>query len=280
MFFDLLPEAGYVCAHRGARSLAPENTILAAKQALAVGADFWEMDVQRSVDGALIVFHDDELARTTDVADRPEFTDRRPWLTSQCSFDELQLLDAGSWFVAQDPFGSIARGDVSQEELSLIGKQRIPSLKDVLNFTREKNLPINIEIKNQIHSPGDLTIVREVLEAVHAARAEELVLISSFNHDYLKEMRRLSPEMPLAAIVEGAHPENLVEYLKRLDVAGYHPDAQITDEAMIRNLTEQGFHVSLFTVNDMDQAISLIDAGCYSIITDYPHSLRQRLLKV
>ncbi len=278
MFFDLLPKAGYICAHRGARSLTPENTMLAAEKGLALGADFWEMDVQRSADGTLIVFHDDELGRTTDVADHPQFASRKPWITTKFTFEELQLLDAGSWFIQQDPFGSITRGEISQEELALIPKQKISTLKEVLAFTRKHNFPINIEIKDQIHSPGDLRIVAEVLELVRNMEAEDLVLISSFNHEYLKEMKRLAPEIPLGALVEDAHPENLIDYLGDLGVVGYHPDAEITDESLIRKLTEAGFYVSLFTVNDMERALSLINAGCYAVITDYTHSLRQRLL--
>ncbi len=277
MFFDLLPKKGYVCAHRGARALAPENTMLAARKGLALGADFWEMDVQRSADGTLIVFHDDELGRTTDVADHPEFASRAPWVTTRFTLEELQCLDAGSWFIKHDPYGSIARRDISQEELSLIPKQKIPTFQEVLEFTKENQFPINIEIKDQIHSPGDLSIVVEVLEAIRATETEEFVLLSSFNHEYLKELRRLAPQIPLAALVENKHPQNLVEYLKGLGVAGYNPDADITDEALVRELTNQGFYVSLFTVNDMDRAFSLIDAGCYSVITDYTHTLRQRL---
>ncbi len=277
MFFDLLPRAGYICAHRGARALAPENTMVAAQRALTIGADFWEMDVQHSADGSLIVFHDDDLNRTTDVAAHPEFANRKPWQTSQFTINELEMLDAGSWFARQDPFGSISREEISQQELTAFQGLQIPSLKEVLTFTSKNKFPINIEIKDQIHAPGDLGIVSEVLDAVHSAGVEELTLISSFNHDYLREMRRLSSKIPLAALVENAHPENLVAYLKDLDVAGYHPDAEITDEAMIRHLTAQGFHVSLFTVNDMEQAMTFINAGCYGIITDYPHYLRQRL---
>ncbi len=279
MFFDLLPKAGYVCAHRGARALAPENTMIAAEKAVAAGADFWEMDVQRSADGTLVVFHDDELGRTTDVANHPQFAGRQPWLTSQFTFNELQILDAGSWFLAEDPFGSIARGEVSPQEMKHSTAQQIPTFKEVLNFTRANNFPINIEIKDQIHSPNDLRIVSEVCDAVHAAEVEDLVLISSFNHEYLKEMRRLSAQIPLAALVEEEHPENLVAYLTALDVAAYHPDAEITDEAMVRNLTTEGFSVSPYTVNNMDQAMALINAGCYAIITDYPHLLRPLLVE-
>ncbi len=277
MFFDLLPEAGYVCAHRGARSLAPENTMIAARRGLAAGADFWEMDVQRSADGTLIVFHDDSLGRTTDVADQPGFSGRKPWPTSQFTLDELRLLNAGSWFVREDPFGTIAKDEVQPQDVLHYHAQKIPTLQEVLSFTGKNNFPVNIEIKDQIHAPGDLSIVSEVLDVICAAGVKELVLVSSFNHEYLKEMRRLSPNIPLAALVEGKHPENLIEYLEKLGVEGYHPDVKITDESMVRSLTAQGFHVSLFTVNDMDQAVSFIDTGCYSIITDFPHSLRQRL---
>ncbi len=277
MFFDLLPGAGYVGGHRGNRSLAPENTLIAAQKGLAAGADFWEMDVQRSADGRLIVFHDDDLGRTTDVTDRPEFASRKPWLTSQFSLHELQRLNAGSWFIRQDPFGTIAGNEVLPQEIAQFHTQKIPTLDEVLAFTSKNSLPINIEIKDQIHAPGDLSIVSEILDVISAAKVKELVLISSFNHEYLQEMRRLSPDIPLAALVEGKHPENLTEYLKKLGVKGYNPDAEITDEAMIRDLTAQGYHVSLFTVNDMEQAISFIDAGCYSVITDFPHTLRQRL---
>ncbi|WP_353763502.1 glycerophosphodiester phosphodiesterase family protein, partial [Oceanithermus sp.] len=53
-----------VIAHRGARSLAPENTLAAAQKGLEVGADLWETDVGVTADGVLILFHDDSLKRT------------------------------------------------------------------------------------------------------------------------------------------------------------------------------------------------------------------------
>jgi len=64
-------------AHRGARSLAPENTLAAARKALEVGADMWELDVRMTADGALILSHDSSLESTSNVKD--VFPDRRPW---------------------------------------------------------------------------------------------------------------------------------------------------------------------------------------------------------
>ena len=51
-------------AHRGARSLAPENTLAAARKALEIGADLWELDVAMTSDGVPFIVHDDTLERT------------------------------------------------------------------------------------------------------------------------------------------------------------------------------------------------------------------------
>ncbi|MBZ4684455.1 MAG: Glycerophosphodiester phosphodiesterase [Desulfomicrobiaceae bacterium] len=279
MFFDRLPGSGYVCAHRGARALAPENTMMAAELGLALGADYWETDVHKIADGSLVIFHDDVLSRTTDVRDHDEFAARAPWITSGFSFEELRRLDAGAWFAEQDPFGTIASGEVSPVDVDRMRGQRIPSLRAVLEFTRRHDFPLNIEIKDQTQSPGDLSIVGDVLEMVRSTGVEDLVLVSSFNHDYLAEMRRLAPEIPIAVLVEGAHPANLVQYLHDLGAETYHPDHALVDADLVRGLTAAGIRVAPWTVNDMDRAMALIEAGCFGIITDFVHSLRKRLVQ-
>lgn len=277
MFFERLPGAGYVCAHRGTRSLAPENTMLAAELALELGADYWETDVHKVADGSLVVFHDDELSRTTDIAERSEFTDRAPWPTASFTMEELRQLDAGSWFAANDPYGTIATGDVVQAQVERMKGLSIPTLSEALAFSRQKDFPVNIEIKDQKQSPGDLSVVADVLQAIRDHEAEDLVLISSFNHDYLAEAHRLAPSVPLAVLVEDRQPENIVSYLRSLGSVTYHPDKDLIDADCVRALTSQGIRVAPWTVNDMDDALALIEAGCFGIITDYPHVLRQLL---
>lgn len=277
MFYDRFTGAGYVCAHRGARALAPENTMMAVELGLALGADYWETDVHKVADGSLVIFHDDVLSRTSDASARAEFGGRAPWRTHDFTFRELRRLDAGSWFLDRDPFGTVASGDVVPGDYEAIRNQRIPTLREALEFTRKHDFPMNIEIKDQVLSPGDLSIVADVLEMVRAIGADDLVLISSFNHDYLAEMRRLAPEMPLAALVEDAHPDNLVEYLRDLGAATYHPDEKLTDAVLVRELGASGIKVSPWTVNDMDRAMELIGFGCFGIITDFTHSLRKRI---
>ena len=85
-----------VIAHRGASFDAPESTAAAYKLARDLGADYLEMDLQRSKDGVLFALHDDNLQRTTDVATK--FPERKDSPANAFTLAELKTLDAGSWF--------------------------------------------------------------------------------------------------------------------------------------------------------------------------------------
>ncbi|POF38592.1 glycerophosphodiester phosphodiesterase [Pseudomonas laurylsulfativorans] len=90
-----------VIAHRGASFDAPESTAAAYKTARDLGADYLEMDLQRSKDGVLFVLHDNNLQRTTDVASK--FPERKDSPANAFTMAELKTLDAGSWFNAAYP---------------------------------------------------------------------------------------------------------------------------------------------------------------------------------
>ena len=77
-----------IIAHRGAKSLAPENTIAAFAKAMEVGARWFEFDVGAIGDGSLIVMHDDTLDRTTTGSGRYD----------GLAFSDIRKLDAGRWF--------------------------------------------------------------------------------------------------------------------------------------------------------------------------------------
>ncbi|RON41192.1 glycerophosphodiester phosphodiesterase [Pseudomonas frederiksbergensis] len=90
-----------VIAHRGASFDAPESTAASYKLARDLGADYLEMDLQRSKDGVLFALHDNNLQRTTDVAKK--FPERKDAPANQFTIGELKTLDAGSWFNAAYP---------------------------------------------------------------------------------------------------------------------------------------------------------------------------------
>ena len=114
-------------AHRGASTIAPENTIAAFRKALEVGAGGLEFDVHFSKDGVPVIIHDEKLERTTNCHG----------LVQDLNLAELQALDAGSWFSTE--FAGVS----------------IPTLDQVLDEYHSSDLVLNIELKNDIISyPG------------------------------------------------------------------------------------------------------------------------------
>ncbi|NIA10860.1 MAG: glycerophosphodiester phosphodiesterase, partial [Nitrospiraceae bacterium] len=186
-------------AHRGARSLAPENTITAVRKALEVGADMWELDVAVTEDGKLIVFHDNSLVRTTDVVTR--FPDRSPWTFTTFSLDEIRSLDAGSWFVNDDPFGEIAAGKVSKAEIESYHGERVPTLREALLFTKEHDYRVNVELKALPAPQESFPVVPPVLALIDRLEAAQNVVISSFNHAWLRQVEREWPELEVQSLV-------------------------------------------------------------------------------
>ncbi|MDX2479941.1 MAG: glycerophosphodiester phosphodiesterase family protein [Desulfuromusa sp.] len=272
-FFERFFGTGYICAHRGACSIAPENTLMALEKARSCGADLWETDVQETADGELVLFHDHTLERTTDIITRSEFADRKPWNLAKFTLEELKSLDAGSWFLQSDPFATIAEGEVAKDAFSAMREQQIPLLRDVLKDCRKYDFPLNLEIKDQTGTAADGTIVGKVLDLLQVTCTEQLILISSFNHDYLRQVKQLNASIATAAIVKEDHPDNLLGYLQDLDVEAYHPDQLITDTALIRLLVNAGIKVNLWTVNEFERAQYFIAAGATFICTDWPQQM-------
>ncbi|OQY57357.1 MAG: hypothetical protein B6245_17100 [Desulfobacteraceae bacterium 4572_88] len=271
MFFESIEKYPLNIAHRGARSLAPENTLLAGQRALDSGADAWEIDVQLSADGVPVVIHDDTLERTSDVRHLDAFSKRKPWPVHAFSLAELEMLDFGTWFIREDPFAQIAVGTVSEKKLAGFERLRIPTLEDVLDFTRDSGFKINVEIKDLTGKPGDAAVVEKVVRMLEASDMLSHVLISSFNYDYLRQSKSLAPSVSTAAITDSPHPDPL-GLLRDLDADAYHPGQEAVTPEAISLLRSKGFHVNVWTVNDRASMTRLAEAGVSGIITDFPQS--------
>lgn len=262
-------------AHRGARSVAPENTMAAARKALELGGDMWEIDVNRTADGKLIVIHDNTLERTSDA--REIFPDRRPWFVHAFTLAELRRLDFGSWFRAADPFGRIAAGEVSAAEAAAYRGEPVPLLREALEFTHCHSWLVNIEIKDLRGTPGDRTIVEEVVSLVEAMNMNERVLISSFNHAYLDRVRRIAPRTAIGALTNRP-VANPLALLRKLGAATFHPRAQFLRAKDVEKLRREGCGVLVWVVNDAGTMRNLIARRRVAgIFTDFPQVLAQVL---
>ena len=289
-----------VIAHRGDSVHAPENTLEAGRLGWQSGADAWEFDVQLTRDGVPIVFHDESLLRTTDVARR--FADDPRAATgfrvARFDHDEVRMLDAGSWFLDLDGGPRSAAGFGTVDELSPqirawigAGAVRIPTLAEALSLTVRFDWLANVELKS--FPNDDDRIVAAVLDAIDDAGAADRVVISSFNHDDVARTARQRPEIATGVLASTPlyRPEEYVRsqvsadfYHPSVAVLGaeaerYHagPSARHLHVDAIRRLNERGVPVLVYTVNDGRLARHLAEVGAAGLFTDDPRRIRALL---
>lgn len=283
-----------VVAHRGARAFAPENTISAFAKAFELGCTMIELDVHFSSDGHLVVHHDDDLTRCTDV--RRRFPGRESYFVSDFTLSEIKDLDAGSWFAQEfdlppqqrQPF---LRTLTSREQATFIteaqleeyrkGQVRVPTLGEVLEFARHRGLLVNIEIKSIPRMyPG---IARRVIDDVRANGMVERVLVSSFDHKQILESKRLEARMA-TGVLTSDRLARISDYMAVLGADAYHPGcygdydsigfSSVTGEPEvdeIASLLRAGGLVFVWTCNDPAQIRRLQAVGVTGIITDFPN---------
>ena len=260
-------------AHRGARSLAPENTLAAARKAHALGADLWETDVAVSADGGLFLMHDDSMMRTTDVADK--FPDRVPAPFSTYTLAEIRTLDAGSSFVRDDPFGQIAAGAVGQDELASFIGEKLPTLREAFELTVALDWRMNLELKAQPKPNDSFDVVGAVL-----ALADEVgigpahLLFSSAQHGWLKAVLQRRPEFEVQALL-GLFPDDPIDFS---DPAFHTFNPRIT-RCSVEELAAQlarGVKLNPYTVNEPDEIARLVAIGITGLITDFPQRVAHR----
>ncbi len=166
-----------IVAHRGAMVERPENTMAAFQRAVELGADIVEIDLYTSRDGHLFVLHDRSLDRTTN----------RTGEATGLTLEELQQLDAGSWF---DPVYS---------------DQTIPSFREVLNWANEAGTVLLLDLKE-----SDRDFAQNVTNEVRAAGLEENVVIGVRSPEQALEFAELLPESRLLAFMRS--PDDIEEY--------------------------------------------------------------------
>ncbi len=252
-----------IVAHRGFRSIRPENTLSAFKAALK-RCDFIEFDVNISKDEIPVVLHDSTLLRTSNIKKKKKYKNKT--LVHELTLEELKTLDFGTWFIKSDPFGTIKKNKVKKKKIK---KQSILSLEEILVFCKENNMLANIEIKDLFSTSFDKIIVQKVIDVIVKLKMQNFVLLSSFNHAYLREINTLLPSIDKAILVEDSHPNNLFEYLKDLNISAYNCNDKIITKSIVQYLKKESFKVNVFTVNDRKRKDELFSWGVDAIFTDY-----------
>lgn len=268
-FFDNFTSCNLIAAHRGFRSHYPENTLSAFTASIG-RCHFIELDIQLSKDNVPMVIHDPTLERTSDCMSKRELFDIDSLRVNDWTASQLKTLDMGSWFLGKDPFKTIAKGTISIKDLTPLIPQTIMTLEELLQHPKLRKIPVNVEIKDHSGTKKDSLVALRVLEVIKMTKSEDRVLISSFNHDYLLQSQTIYPEIPIGVLKRDCHPPDLINYLKKMGAAAYHPADQITSKSLINNLRTSGFEVNVFTVNNKKRQRYLFDAGATAVITDFP----------
>ncbi|MEJ2630335.1 MAG: glycerophosphodiester phosphodiesterase family protein [Acidihalobacter sp.] len=240
-----MPTPAQLIGHRGAARLAPENTLPGIELAARLGLPWIEIDAQLTRDGVLVLMHDHELERTTDLTGTVREHD---WAT-------LAQADAGAWFGPE--YAGV----------------RIPRLDATIELCRSLGIGMHIEIKPlDTHETDTAEAVADLLRTV---ALPESLIISSFSGNTVATMHRLLPDHPRA---QGAEhfPEDWREISRSLELDAWHVDANIVTPELAPMLREAGLAVRAWTVNDRDRARQLIDWGVESVFTDDPPTLLGR----
>ncbi|XP_010140281.1 PREDICTED: glycerophosphoinositol inositolphosphodiesterase GDPD2 [Buceros rhinoceros silvestris] len=156
-----LPPKPALIGHRGAPMLAPENTLMSLHKAVDCDVQVFETDVMVSADGVPFLMHDEQLTRTTNV--QAVFPERAALNSTAFNWTDLQQLDAGSWFLERRPFLTVQ--SLSADDRYQATKQRIPSLKQVLEAAKQSTISIMFDLRPENHSDYQ-SFVNATLEVI------------------------------------------------------------------------------------------------------------------
>lgn len=284
--------------HRGARGLAPENTLPAFATALSIGVTTLELDLAMTSDGVLVVSHDSRLNPDhTRGADGTFLAAEGPAIRS-LTLAQLQRYDVGRL----KPGTAYAAAFPEQRGMDGV---RIPTLMEVFDLARQAkadHVRFNIETKltptSGADTPDPETFAAAVARAVREAELAARVSVQSFDWRTLAIMRRIAPEIERVCLsIDGGSGDTLKRgqpgaspWTAGLDIddfggsaprlvaaAGcsvWSPNQRSVTAASLAEAQALGLKVIPWTVNERPDMERLIQMGVAGIITDYPDRLR------
>ena len=227
-----------VIGHRGNSIAAPENTLTAIEDAFRVGADVVEVDVRRSLDGVLYLFHDDVLDRTSDgngpVGGR--------------EFSELRALDVGTWFHPR------------------YAGAHIPTLEEAIRVAALHEGRLLLDLKEPA------VRAEQVASVLHRlSMPDQILVIGAWTEQHLAEFPKLLPgaELLWMARMPQSADAAFFDDARARGIQGFETDFPVS-EAFMKDANENDMPIIVFTVNDAPSLRHLLRLGVAGIETDDP----------
>jgi glycerophosphoryl diester phosphodiesterase len=245
---DSLPHP-IIFAHRGASAHAPENTLLSFKLAVEQGASALELDAQLTADGAVAVFHDSTVDRTTSGTGR---------------FSDLTLAEIKSLSIVPPP-GINVRGAT------------IPTLEEVFSVLPSSIL-INIELKNLV-TPFD-RLPETVCGLILDHDKQDQILVSSFNPIALRRFHRCLPNAPLGRLIHKAFTADFFLLFPGLirSYRSIHLSSAIASKRRLSAFHSHGKLVFTYTLNQSEDILKALELGVDGFFTDDAVEAKKNLM--
>lgn len=227
-----------IVGHRGVAGRFPENTLASIQEAAALGLDWVEVDVQPTLDDHLVVCHDHTVDRCSNGSGRVD----------ELTLEQLKQLN----FAARFKYDG--------------GHQKLLTLDELLQFAISNQLKLNIEIKIDRHCAKSVCqLVKQALEA-HPIDSNH-VLLSSFNHDVIRHLHMMLPNIRLGVLCERLKSAEK-RLLKEVSAFSCNLYYKWVTRKQIDQLKQSGYQVWCYTVNNPNSLrhIEELDA----IFSDYP----------
>jgi glycerophosphoryl diester phosphodiesterase len=244
-----------LAAHRGGAKLWPENSLLAFKNAIALGADFLEFDVHLSKDGQVVVIHDPTLERTTTgvgaVSDR-----------TLADLRTLRLKDRD--------------GKVTEE--------LVPTLNDVAQLAAPTPLRLLLEIKvdaKRARYPG---IEEKALAILDSHGMASRTIVMAFEEGTVRRMRELRSDVTVGGLFwpkglaeTRSTVEREIDGLRKLGARFIGLHQELVTAEVVKQAQKAGLLLGVWTVNDAPAMKRFIQLGVGILITDRPDVAKELL---
>ncbi len=240
-----------IIGHRGASAIAPENTAVAFREAIAAGADGIEFDVRLTRDGVPVVIHDSTLRRTGGLQRR----------VSELTWSELEQVDAGSWF---DPRFAHAR---------------VPRLEELLTLFESNNLFLHLEMKSD--SPSEHKPLAEACcRLINEHSLKDRVVVSCFDHAALKVVQSIDAEIKTAALFEPSlsnlsvlSNERIINQAIAVGASALALHHRLARKQLVEKAKLLGWGVAVWTVDDPAWIERARSIGVDALITNNPAAM-------
>lgn len=231
-------------AHRGASAYAPENTMVAFNKGIELGATGIELDLQKTKDNKIVIFHDDYIDNKSNGKGKIE----------DYTYQELFNLDFGSWF----------KKEYTGEHIVLF--------EDFAKKFLNKNLTFAIELKVK-------GIEKETLEIIKKYAIHDNIYITSFLYEALKNIRRIDKKVKISWLIKEEINDTNINKLLEIQGNQICPEARLATKIGIILAKQNGIGVRLWGVSNEEIMKKVYKLDIEGMTVNFPDKLNNLLVK-